>query len=147
MPVLLQRDYRTAAMELIGDYITSGAIAPFQLYRGRPSAITPPTGFVDRMSDRLVDFIAPNIFQHSIGVQVVVLHGTFDSGNTVDQRDRFVDGFLDWVRTRFHAAGANTLLRIVSVDDEPDFIPEWLPPERRLTYYGTRITLEGDATD
>lgn len=146
-PVLLQRDYRTAAMELIGDYVQDADIAPFQLYRARPAAIKPPTGFVDRMSDRLGDFLAPAIFQHLITVQVVILHGLFDSGDTVDQRDRWVDGFLEWVRTRYHAAGANTLLRVTAVEDDPTYVPEWLPPDRRLTYYGTVITLEGEATD
>ena len=145
--ILLQRDYRTAAVELVGDYVQDAGIAPFQLYRARPAAIKAPTGFVDRMSDRLEDFLAPAIFQHTITVSVVILHGTFDSGDTVDQRDAFVDGFLDWVRTRYHAAGANTLLRVTSVDDDPTYVPEWLPPDRRLTYYATVITLEGQATD
>lgn len=146
-PVLLQRDYRTAAMQVVGDYVADAEITPFQLYRARPSAIKPPTAFVDRMADRLEDFLAPSIFQHTITAQVVVLHGLFDHGETVDQRDAFVDGFLDWVRTRYHAAGANTLLRVASVEDDPTFVPEWLPPERRLTYYATVITLEGQATD
>jgi hypothetical protein len=99
------------------------------------------------MSDRLVDFLAPDIFQHTPGVEIVVLHGTFDSGDAVDQRDRFVDAFVDWVRTRFHAAGANTLLRVTSLEDDPTYVPDWLPPEQQRTYYGTRISLEGAATD
>lgn len=146
-PVLLQRDYRTAAMQVVGDYVQDAGIAPFQLYRARPAAIKAPAAFVDRMADRLEDFLAPSIFQHLITVQVVVLHGQFDSGDTVDQRDRFVDGFLDWVRTRYHAAGANTLLRVAAVEDDPTYVPEWLPADRRLIYYGTVITLEGQATD
>ncbi len=147
MTVLLGRDYRTAAMDLIGDYVQDAGITPFQLYCARPTAIMPPTGFVDRMADRLEDFLAPAIFQHIITVQVVILHGLFDQGNTVDSRDRFVDGFLDWVRTRYHAAGANTLLRVRSVEDDPTYVPEWIPERDRRSYFASVITLEGEATD
>lgn len=145
--IALQADYRAAAMELIGDYVQFANIAPFQLYRARPSAIKAPTGFVDRMTDRLEDFLAPAIFQHVITIQVVILHGVFDHGNTVDQRDLFVDGFLDWVRTRYHQAGANTLVRVRSIEDDPTYVPEWIPERDRQTYFGSIITLEGEATD
>jgi hypothetical protein len=146
MAVALQSAYRAAAVDLLTDFKTDAEIK-LQIYRARPRSIFPPTAFVDRMSDRLVDFLSPDIFQHTPGVEVMVLHGRFDSGDTVDQRDAFVDGFLEWVRTRFHAAGANTLLRVVSLDDDPTYVPDWLPAEEQNTYYGTRITLEGAAED
>lgn len=146
MSVALQADYRTAAVALLSEFSFDAGIK-LQVYRARPSGILPPTGFVDRMSDRLIDFLGPSIFQHVVTIQLVILHGLFDSGDTVDQRDRFVDAFLDWVRTRFHQAGGNTLLRVTTVDDDPTYIPEWLPEAKRLTYYATVITLEGEATD
>ena len=37
----------------------------------------------------------------------------------------------------------NTLLGVTDTDDLPNYVPEWLPPERQLVYYATRITLEG----
>jgi hypothetical protein len=78
-----------------------------------------------------------------VQVDVIVLHGVFDSGETVDQRDRFVDGFLDWTVERFHAAGANTNLEVRAVRDLPVYVPDWLPSD--VNYYATVITLEGAA--
>jgi hypothetical protein len=54
-----------------------------------------------------------------------------------------VDGFIDWVLARYHAAGANTLIAVTDVDDIPDYVPEWIAPEKQRTYYASRISLEG----
>ena len=72
-----------------------------------------------------------------------VLHGLFDSKDAADQRDAFVDGFLDWAIDRYHAAGANTLVAVRAVQDLPNYVPDWLPPEEQRTYYATRLSLEG----
>jgi hypothetical protein len=76
---------------------------------------------------------------------VIFLHGLFDSKDAAEAVDDFVDGFLAWVKPRFHAAGANTLIALTEVEDLPTYVPDWLPPERQRTYYGTRIGLEGYA--
>lgn len=146
MPVAYQAGYRAAAVQLLTDFKNAVGIK-LQVYPSRPGLIAPPTAFVDRMEDDLLDFLTDAIFQHRPTVEVVVLHGLFDSKDAVDQRDRFVDGLLEWVRTRYHAAGANTLIRVRRVADDPTYVPDWLPAEQQRTYYGTRLFLEGDATD
>jgi len=83
--------------------------------------------------------------QRAPSVEVVVVHGIFDSAEAADQRDEFVDGFLDWVADRFHAFGVNTIMSGISVDDDPNYTPNWMPESQQLTYYATRITLEGFA--
>ena len=146
MTATLQASYRTAALGLLDDFKADAGIR-LQTYRARPASIHPPTAFIDKMSDRLVDFLSPDIFQHTPGVEIVVLHGLFDSGDAVDQRDRFVDAFVEWVRSRFHAAGANTQHHKTTIDDDPTYVPDWLPADQQRTYYGTRSSLEGAATD
>ena len=83
------------------------------------------------------------LYQRVPIVEVVVVHAIFDGGEAADQRDAFVDGFIAYCATRYHAAGANTMLGLVGVDDLPAFVPDWLPPEKQKTYYATRFTLEG----
>jgi len=139
-------DARAAVSQLMNDFSFDSGIK-FLWYRARPTSIRPPQAFIDRMTDRAEDFLAPAIFQHITTIQVLVLHGIFDQGDTVDQRDRFVDGFWEWVRTRYHAAGANTLIRVRSSEDDPSYVPEWIPERDRQTYYGTFITLEVEQTD
>ena len=73
--------------------------------------------------------------------------GDFDSAVAVAQRDAFVDGFVLWVKEHIHEAGGNTLINVASIEDEPTYVPDWLPPEYQRTYYGTRITLEGYVGD
>jgi hypothetical protein len=75
------------------------------------------------------------------------MHGLFDHGDTADQRDAFVDAFLEWVRTRFHAAGANSLIAVTTVEDDPTYVPEWIPERDRKTYYATVISLEVGQSD
>ena len=72
-----------------------------------------------------------------------MIHGIFDSKEAADQKDAFVDGFLDWVVTRYHEAGANTLVGVTDTEDLPNYVPEWMPPPEQKVYYATRITLEG----
>ncbi len=81
--------------------------------------------------------------QRTPTADVLVVHGLFDSKDAADQRDAFIDGFLDWTLTRYHAAGANTLIAGVEVEDIPAFVPDWQPPAEQRTYYATRIAMEG----
>ena len=134
-----QTAMRAAAVTLLTDYKNDAGVR-LQVYRGRPASIHPPTAFVDELSESIT-YTA--LHQRIPTASVVVLHGIFDHGDTVDQRDAFVDGFVDWVLDRYHAAGANTLIAVTDVNDDPAFVPEWLPPDQQKTYYATRITLEG----
>jgi hypothetical protein len=134
---------RAAAVQLLKDYAADVDIK-LQVYPGRPASLYPPTAFVDRMSEA-IDYRGVVLFQRTPEVDVVVLHGVFDSLEAVAQRDAFVDGFLAWVANRVHAAGANTTIGLVGVEDEPTFVPDWLAPEQQRIYYGTRLTLRGYA--
>lgn len=137
----LSANLRAAAVTLLTEYAASAGIR-LQVYRARPASIYAPTAFVDGISER-VTWPGPTLYQRSPQVEVIVVHAIFDSGEAADQRDAFVDGFLAYCATRFHQAGANTLLGLVGIDDVPAFVPDWLPPEKQKTYYASRITLEG----
>lgn len=137
-----QTAMRAAAVTLLTDYAADADIK-LQVYPGRPRTLYPPTAFVDRISERLVS-TGPTMRQRFPRVIVTVVHGVFDTAEAVAQRDAFVDGFLDWVRTRFHAAGATTLTDSVAVDDVPAWQPDWLPFDDHR-YYASEITLEGYA--
>lgn len=143
--IAFQTAMRDAAMVILEDFKSTYDLK-LQTYRARPSSIAPPTAFVDRMRERIT-FIGPIQMQRTPSIDIVVLHGLFDHGNTVDQRDRFVDNFLDYMADRPHAAGANTLIGGVSVEDDPTYVPDWLRPELQRTYFASVITLEGLALD
>ena len=142
----VQTDYRAAVVGLLEDYAASVSLT-LQVHRARPRSINPPTAFIDSMGET-IDPIGPDAnYQRTPTAEVMVLHGRFDDGVAVDQRDAFVDGFVPWVAARFHEAGSNSLIAIVRVEDDPTFFPDWLPEDVRRTYYGTRITLEGYVGD
>jgi hypothetical protein len=134
---------RAAAVALLTDYAADAGVR-LQVYRARPASIHPPTAFVDNIrEDR--EFTA-QLIQRTPTVEVVVLHGLFDSGEAVDQGDAFVDGFLAWVDARIHQAGATSTIGAVSTEDLPTYVPDWLPPAEQRTYYGTQVNLEGLST-
>jgi hypothetical protein len=134
---------RAAAVTLLTDYAQDAGIK-LQVYPGRPRSIFPPTAFVDRISET-IDYVGITLRQRNPIASVVVIHGRFDTADTADQKDAFVDGFLDWVTDRYHAMGANTTLGGVSVEDDPNYVPDWLPPEEQRSYYATLISLRGYA--
>lgn len=139
----LQADMRAAAVTLLNAYATTAGIT-LQVYPGRPRSINPPTAFVDRIHESVV-FTGISLRQRTPVVEVIVLHGLFDSKDAADQKDRFIDGFLDYVAGQYHAAGANTLIAGVATDDLPNYVPEWFPPDQQRVFYGTQISLEGYA--
>jgi len=143
----LQADVRAAAVTLLTDY-AADAGTNLQCYPGRPRSIFPPTAFVDSIRET-ISYVGITLRQRAPEAEVIVLHGRFDTLDTAQQRDAFVDGFLDWINARYHAAGANTLIAAVSVDDIPGYVPDWplATEEMRQSYYGTRITLGGFAED
>lgn len=115
----------------------------FNIWPARPTSIQPPHAWVDLIREQ-VSLDGPRMRQRNGEADVVVVHGTFDSKDTVAQRDRFVDGFMDWLLDNPHAFGASTLAGdSVRIADEPDFTPSWLPPERQQSYFATRITVAG----
>ena len=137
-------DMRAAAVQLVTEYADTTGVR-LQVYRARPRSIMPPCAFVDLIrEDRVFTGL---LVQRTPTVEMIVLHGLFDSGDAVDQGDAFMDGFLDWCDTHYHEAGANTLIGAVSTEDIPAFVPDWLPPEQQRTYYATQVNLEGLALD
>lgn len=139
--IAFETSVRTAAVTLLQGY-ASAASVKLQVYRARPRSIAPPTAFIDGLRERFV-FTGPTLLQRSPSAELLIIHGLFDSGEAADQRDAFVDGFVDYMLTSYHAAGANTTLGLVEITDEPNYIPDWLPPEEQRSYYATRIILEG----
>jgi len=137
----MQAAIRAASVALLTDYAAFAGIK-LQVYPARPRTIAPPTAFVDVIRETIV-YSGPTLMQRTPVCEMVVVHAIFDSKEAADQKDAFVDGFLEWQRTRFHAAGANTLVGVTDTDDLPNYVPEWMPPERQLVYYATRIVLEG----
>lgn len=131
---------RAGAVALLTDYATDAGVR-LQVYGGRPRSIAPPTAFVDRIPED-VTYIG-HVLQRNPTVEMVVLHGLLDSAEAAAQRDAFVDGFIEWVRTRYHAAGDNAVVQLSSIEDEPDYVPDWIKPEEQRTYYATRLGLEG----
>jgi len=135
---------RAAAIDLVRDYADDSSLT-IQTYRARPASILAPCAFVDRIRESIVYPSSVTFRQRTVTADVLVLWGLFDSGDAADQRDRFIDGFLDWVTDHVHAAGDRTTVGVVAIADEPTYVPDWLPPAAQRTYYATRIALEGFA--
>lgn len=137
----LQADMRAAAVDLLKDYGASANVK-LQVYPARPRSLAPPTAFVDLIRES-VEYIGPTLRQRRPIAEVVIVHAIFDSMEAANQKDAFIDGFMDYVNTRYHEAGANTLIAVTDTEDLPNFVPDWMPPEERLLYYATRVTMEG----
>jgi hypothetical protein len=149
MVTLVRYDFRThlrkAALSLLAGYASAAGLQ-MQLYGGRPVSFIPPTGFVDRFHDEIRS-VGPNRRQRNPVCDVVVVHGRYDFADTAGLADAFVDGFLDYVLETPHAAGTNTLVEIVAVEDNPNYVPDWQPPDRQYRYYASRFALKGLAFD
>ncbi len=133
---------RAAAVALFKAYRDDANIGAI-VYPGRPATIHPPQGFVDGITETAV-YPAGIQPQRTVRVEVVILHGEFDSGDSVANADAFADGFMEWVSdlSNVHAAGANTTIGVIAIDDNPTFVPDWVPANTQKTYFGTRVTLE-----
>jgi hypothetical protein len=134
---------RAAAVTLLDDFKADVGMV-LQTYPARPRSVNPPTAFVDSIRE---SFVYSNVTwrERTPTVEIVVLWGLYDSKEAVDQADAFADAFLDWVTDRYHAAGANTMVAIVEMADEPTYVTDWMQPSEQRTYFATRITLEGFA--
>ena len=113
-----------------------------QIYGGRPRSVKPPTWFVDRIRETLA---FDGLRQRTVQVEVVFLWGLFDSLEAANQRDATIDAFIDYVTDRPHGAGTNTILEPRTIEDDPNFVPDWLRPEEQHSLYATTLTLEGFA--
>lgn len=148
----LRVDLRVAATDLLTDYVASLTPAPkVQIYRARPRSVHAPTAFIDVMRETRT-YVGPQNAQRTAQADVVIVHGprlpdgsSFDSGDAADQADVFVDGFVAWVDANVHAIGPNTTIGAISVEDDPNYVPDWVPIAEQRSYYATRITLEGYA--
>lgn len=117
-----------------------------QIYGARPRSINPPTWFVDRVRETIA--FSGHLRQRTVQVDVVMIWGLFDSLEAAHQRDDTVDAFIDWVSDRPHVAAANTVLEPRSIEDDPNFVPDWIVPgrdDRLPMYFATTVTLEGYA--
>ena len=141
--ISFRESLRDAAMTLLRDYAADVGLN-LQTYPGRPRSIQAPCAFVDRIRESIV-YIGPRSRQRTPVLDIVLLHGMFDSADAVQQADRFVDSFLDWVTNNYHAAGPNTIVGIVGIEDDPSYVPEWQAPEVQRTYFATTFSLEGFA--
>jgi hypothetical protein len=139
MRIPFQTEMRLAAVQLLTDFRQEFNIK-LQLYPARPRTLNPPSAFVDRLRETIA---FDGLRQRVVQVDIIVVHGLFDSQDAANQRDAFVDNFIDWTSDRYHAAGGSTVLEPRQIEDDPNFVAEWMPPERQFTYYATTIILEG----
>lgn len=140
----LQTNARAGTIELVDGYRTSVNLKTGRLYRARPlKSVLPPDIYIDRITEGAEGFTREEN-QRVVLVALRVIWGTWDAGDAVDQRDRFVDGFYAWVTDHYHAFGANSEVNWISVSDNPEFVPEW--QDGSESYFMTEIILEGRAS-
>jgi len=139
--IAFQTKMRAAAVALLSGYANEATLK-LQVYSGRPRVLMVPSAFPDSMREETV-FTGPSNRQRTVTVDILVLWGLFDSKEAVDQRDAFCDGFADWVTDHRDQADPHSVLASVAFQDVPAFVPDWIPPDEQLTYYATRIALEG----
>lgn len=136
----LRSDLRAACVTLLSGYATAQSIK-LQVYPGRPRSINPPTAFVDTIVEA-TNAIGPTAFQRNPVARVVVLHSQFDSKDSADQADAFVDGFIPYAYGAVHAAGTNTVIGDFDIEDEPTYVPDWQPESEQRTYFATVISVK-----
>ncbi len=133
---------RAAAVSFLEEYAADASIK-LQVYPARPRSLYPPTAFVDLIRENIT---YTGLNQRRPEVEMVVIHGLFDSQDAADQKDAFVDGLIDYAFDHYHDAANNMVVEITDTDDIPAYVPDWMPPEQQRTYYATRIVLGGIAS-
>jgi hypothetical protein len=141
--IAFRTEMRAAAVALLEGYAQAASVK-LQVYPGRPRSVNPPTAFVDLISEKF-EYSNVSWRMRLCTVEVILLHGLFDSKEAVDQADAFSDAFLDYATDALHQAGGNTTLAVVEMTDDPTYVPDWQPPSEQRTYYATRISVEGRA--
>lgn len=133
---------RAATVDLLEGYKAANDEALKQVYPGRPASIYPPCAFPETIDEPDIGYTAQMV-QRTPRVTVRIVHGTFDSAEAVAQQDAFIDGFFSYVLDNRHAAGARTLMAVVAINDEPGWVPDWLPEAQQRSYYSSVVVLEG----
>jgi hypothetical protein len=145
----LQTGARSGTVTLADGYRTASSTKMGLVGRARPAKLSyTPAAFVDSVSEN-TDAFTQRESQRTVRVGFRLVWGIYDAGQTVDQRDRFVDGFYGYVMDNGdHAFGANTICSWVSVSDDENWTPDWMKPEDTPTQpmFSTLITLEGFAS-
>lgn len=140
----LQSAVRSGAVTLINGYRDAASLQLGQVYRARPAQIKVPSVFVDSVSED-ADAFTREEYQRVVRVGIRVVWGVYDSGQTVDQRDAFVDGFYGHVADNYHAFDGNAECNWIGTEDDEDWRPDWIPSDDS-SYFSTLITLEGRAS-
>ena len=138
----LHADARAAVVDFLTGYAAGAPGNPnsrMTVYPGRPASIAAPHGFIDSLRDAIA-YTGPTLIQQTVIVEAIVVHGIFDSKEAVTQSDAFTDGLIEYQRTRYHEAGANTTIALVETEDIPNYVPEWIA--KQVTYYATRLDFE-----
>lgn len=120
------------------------------VYPGRPATIRPPHAWIDARHDVINSIVAGSAMDHVANVELIVVHGLFDSRDAITQRDAWVDGFNTYLRNALRGeglAGGNSVLERWRVDDIPNYTPDWVPERDRTTYYATLYRLEVSLSD
>lgn len=144
MSTTFRASVRAGAMALLQGYADANSGALKQIYPGRPMQILPPCAFIDTINEPDINYTA-SMIQRTPRVAIRLVKGVFDSAEAVAGMDTMVDGFIQYVLDNRFAAGAKTLVAVVSVDDEPGWIPEWMDDSK--SYFSTLVTVEGLALD
>lgn len=140
----LQTAVRAGAVGLVNGYRTAVSLQLGQVYRARPAQIKAPSVFVDSVSEDASSFTREE-YQRVVRVGIRVVWGVYDSGQTVDQRDEFVDGFYGHVADNYHAFDGNAECIWIGTEDDEDWRPDWIDNDDSK-YFSTLITLEGRAS-
>ena len=129
-------------MTLLDGFRTANPNKVKQTYPGRPLSLHAPAAYIESITEADITY-TPAGMQRTPAVAVRLVQGNFDSADTVEGADELVDLFIEYVVANKHAAGANTLFLVESVDDDPSWFPEWIPDPQRA-YYSTVVTLRGE---
>jgi hypothetical protein len=136
---------RAAAVQTLTDFAQDANLT-LQVYPGRPLTLNPPAAFVERIRETITGTVPWGaIRERHVFVDIRIVWGRMDSADAVAQRDFFVDNFVDWVWDRPHSADGQTIIEPREVDDDPNFVAEWMPPERQRDLFASTVTLEGVA--
>mgnify|MGYP001451694757 CR=1 FL=1 len=142
--IALQTAVRAGAVTLADGYRTDAGLKLGQVYRARPAQIKTPSVFVDSVSESADSFTTAE-YQRVVRVGIRIVWGVYDSGQSVDQRDAFVDGFYAWVADRPRAFDGNADCVWIATDDDEAWSPSWIPNDQSV-YFSTLVTLEGRAS-
>lgn len=135
-------DVRAAAVTLLNGFRSANEGSLRQIYPGRPLSIHPPTAFIESITEAELAYTPAGI-QRTPAVAIRLVRGVFDSEDSVESTDDLVDDFIEYVTDNRHSAGANSLFLVESVEDDPLWVPEWIPDPTRA-YYSALVTLRGE---